>query len=204
MLMFDVFCLGVALTVGQGGPTSPLPETPSALPGRALVGDAPPSRLPPPLPTVTLPPPPIPVPLFAVGQAKDAPAEPAPKAEEPKKENGEKKDEEKKDEEKKDEEKKDERGCFMKMLDGTDLGCCLKQKKISISGWIEASYTYSKADFTNMPVVWNDRPNQLIMNQWWLRIASPIDTESKCPSYGFNIDFMYGPDYGDILQAGDG
>ncbi|HKA06748.1 MAG TPA: outer membrane beta-barrel protein, partial [Gemmataceae bacterium] len=112
--------------------------------------------------------------------------------------------EEKKDgeEEKKDEEKKDDRGCFMKMLDGTELGCYMKQCNLSISGWIEGSYTCSPADITNMPVVWNDRPNQLILNQWWVRIASPIDTESKCPSCGFQVDFMYGTDYRYILQRG--
>jgi hypothetical protein len=201
--MFDAFCLGLALTVGQGAPVAPLPMAPTDA-GRAVVGEDLPRRVPAALPMVTVPaaPTPIPgrVPGVMVTQEK-TPAEPMPMTPAEPKANGEEKkngEEEKKEEE----EKKDDRGCFMKMLDGTEIGCCLKQKNISISGWIEGSYTCSQADITNMPVVWNDRPNQLILNQWWLRIAQPLDTESKCPSYGFNVDFMFGTDYRYTLQRG--
>src|SRR5262245_63286991 len=156
--MFEAFCLGLALTVGQGAPVAPAPVTPSE-PGRAVVGDELPRRIPAALPSVTVPPAPTPfpgkVPGVPVSQNKDAgipmPMTPAePKTED--KKNG--------DEEKKEEEKKDDRGCFMKMLDGTEIGCCLKQKNISISCWIEDSYTCSPADIINSPVDWNDRPKQ--------------------------------------------
>src|SRR3954471_17446496 len=52
--MFDVFCLGVALAVGQGGPVAPQPMPPSAA-GRATLGDELPSRFPAALPTVGVP-----------------------------------------------------------------------------------------------------------------------------------------------------
>src|SRR5436305_14587670 len=52
--MFDVFCLGVALAVGQGGPVAPQPMPPSAA-GRATLGDELPARIPAALPTVGVP-----------------------------------------------------------------------------------------------------------------------------------------------------
>src|SRR5207344_38144 len=128
-------------------------------------------------------------------QPKVDPKKVDPKAE-PKKE-------EKKDEEKKDEEKKDERGWFMKSIEGSAFADLLACKNIQVSGWLEGSYTHSKiAGKSNLPLTWNDRANQFLGNQAWLRIVEPIDTESKCPTYGFQLDLMYGSDYRYILQRG--
>jgi Putative beta-barrel porin-2, OmpL-like. bbp2 len=206
--MFDAFCLGMALSVGQAAPAIPMPMPPAV--GRATVGDDLPRRIPAALPMAAVPPAPEVNPgrvpgVWVSTQQKDT-AGPTPPMTEQKKDGAPeaKKDEEKKDEEKKDEEKKEEKkkGYFMQLIEGTPLGCKLEQKGITVSGWAEGSYTYSKANVTNMPVVWNDRPNQLILNQWWLRIAQPLDTESKCPSYGFQIDTFYGTDYRYTLQRG--
>src|SRR3954452_21053227 len=99
--MFDVFCLGVALAVGQGGPVAPQPTPPSATAGRAAVGDDVPARIPAALPAVGVPG--QWVPARTVAQDK-TPADPKAGTADtsPDKKNGigdEKKDEEKKDEE---------------------------------------------------------------------------------------------------------
>src|SRR5687768_16310447 len=136
MHMFDVFCLSVALAVGQGGPTTAQPIPPAAAPGRAAIGDDLPRRIPPALPAVGVP---GPAPARPVAQdtTPSDPAAPAAKNGEPK--NGEPKngDAEKKngDEEKKDEEKKEpEKGHFMKLVEGTPLGAKLEAKKIKVDG----------------------------------------------------------------------
>jgi hypothetical protein len=204
--MFEVFCLGVALAVGQGGPASPQPMPPAAAGqatvGKAAVGDDIPARIPAALPTAG-------VPARTVAQDKTAPDPKAgngAKAEEPKPSDNkgeEKKDEEKKDEEKKDEEKKpEEKGHFMKFLEGTELGCKLEACKIKIDGWAAMSYTCSSRDTTNLPVVWNDRANTFLLQQFWVNIEKPIDTDSKEVNTGFKVAFLYGSDYRFTLIRG--
>src|SRR5262245_65101985 len=53
--MFDVFCLGMSLTVGQGTPAPPMP-TPPATAGIVTVGDDLPRRIPAALPMAAVPP----------------------------------------------------------------------------------------------------------------------------------------------------
>ena len=53
--MFDVFCLGLALTVGQGDPAVSKPVPLSGV-DQKLVADDLPRRIPAALPTVTVPP----------------------------------------------------------------------------------------------------------------------------------------------------
>ena len=193
--MFNTFVLGMALTVGQGNPipvqlpTGPAPDAP---------GSIAPRRIPDSAPTIAVPgsrvistPGKVTVYPIAEGEQAPAPAAPkaaaeAPKAEEPKKE------------------EEDKRGYFMKMLDGTSAGTCLQKKGVEVSGWLQGAYTKSHATNTpsNLPVTWNDRANQFLLHQAWLRIAKPLDTESKEISTGFNLDLMFGSDYRFMLQRG--
>ncbi len=178
--MFETFCLGVALTVGQA-------------PGRAAVGDDLPTRIPAPLPSVTLPSAPMPipgrVPLIPTAQAKDpAPMTPMPIA--PK--NGDAKPEEPKAE---DEKKEEEVGHFMRLISGTCVGSVLEECKIKVDGWAAFSYTHSSRDTSNLPVTWNDRANSFLMQQFWVNIEKPLDTDSKCVNYGFKVAFLAGSDY---------
>src|SRR5687768_13515935 len=128
--MFDVFCLSVALAVGQGGPVTPQPIPPAAVPGRAAIGEDLPSRIPPALPTVGVPDTWVPARTVAQDKTPADPKAPAAKDAEPKNGDAEKKNG---DEEKKDEEKKEpEKGHFMKLIEGTPLGCKLEAKGIKV------------------------------------------------------------------------
>jgi hypothetical protein len=191
--MFDVFCLSVALAVGQGGPA----DQPQA--GRATVGETP-VRTPASLPTMTLPsasPAPRAMPIYTVSQGAPVatPAATAPAAAAPAvtaaPAAGCTTCEEKKEEEKKEEEP----GCFMKMLEGTHAGSVLKDNGIKISGWAAGSYNWSQAGKSNLPVVWNDRANRFLGQQLWLDVSKDIDTESKEFHTGFKVAFLAGSDY---------
>jgi hypothetical protein len=199
--MFDVFCLSVALAVGQGAPADTQPIPPAAA-GHATLGDEPPSRIPAALPTVGVPD--TWVPARTVSQVK--PAEPkgptldsGPDKKPEEKKNGD----EKKDEEKKDEEKKEpEKGHFMKLIEGTPLGCKLEACKIKVDGWVDMSYTCSSRNTTNLPVTWNDRANTFLLQQAWVNIGKDIDTDSKEVDTGFKVAFLYGSDYRFTLIRG--
>lgn len=202
MQMFDVFCLGLALTVGQGDPAVSKPMPLSGA-DRQQVADDLPRRIPAALPTVAVPPAPAVnpgrVPGVIVLQQKDVP--PA-KTAEPKKDAppaAEKKDgEDKKEEEKKPEEK----GHFMQLVDGTCLGSVLEESKIKVDGWAAMSYTYSTTDTTNQPVTWNDRANAYLFQQFWVNIEKPIDYDSKEVHHGFKVAFLAGTDYRFTLIRG--
>ena len=198
--MFDVFCLSVALAVGQGAPVAPQPIPPSAVPGRAAIGDDLPTRIPPALPAVGVPAPDNWVKAHTVAQDKTAADPKSPAADAPAAKNGEPKNG---DEEKKDEEKKEpEKGHFMKLIEGTPLGCKLEQKGIKIDGWAAMSYTHSTTDTTNLPVTWNDRADAFLFQQFWVNIEKPIDTESKEVHHGFKVALLLGSDYRFTLIRG--
>ena len=181
--MFETFCLGVALTVGQGGPAQPIP----AAPGRAVVGDEAPRRIPAALPAVTV----QTAPLQAMPvQMKDVPMTPDAKAE-PKNGNGEAKEEEKKEEE-----EPEAPGHFMALVAGTCLGSLLEESKVKVDGWAAVSYTYTNPQHTtNLPVTWNDRANSFLFQQFWVNIEKATDQESKEVNYGWKVAFLAGTDY---------
>src|SRR5687768_10127882 len=159
--MFDAICLGLALTVGQP-PLGMKATPPAAKAERTTGGDCQPFNV----PIVVLAPQDAPASkpegIWLASQkdtappadAKDPPAEKKDAEEkkngDPEKKNG---DEEKKNgDEKKEEPKK---GYFMQMIAGTELGCHLEQKGITVSGWFELGYACSNADGkSNLPVTW--------------------------------------------------
>jgi hypothetical protein len=198
--MFDVFCLSVALAVGQGAPADSQPIPPAAS-GHATLGDEPPSRIPPALPAVGVPD--TWVPARTVSQVKPAePKGPTPDSGPDKKPEEKKNGDEKKDEEKKDEKKEPEKGHFMKLIEGTPLGCKLEACKIKVDGWVDMSYTCSSRNTTNLPVTWNDRANAFLLQQAWVNIGKDVDTDSKEVDTGFKVAFLYGTDYRFTLIRG--
>ena len=112
-------------------------------------------------------------------------------------------------EEKKDEEEKkpEEKYFVMRTLEGTWLGQSLEARRITISGWIDQSYTGSQnksgaIDPTNGTVVWNDRANYYLLQQAWVRLDKALDTDSKCINFGWHIDVIFGTDYRYTLPRG--
>ncbi len=86
---------------------------------------------------------------------------------------------------------------LMKSLDGTWAGTLLKENRIEVSGWTDMSYTASTDRSSNLPLGFNYKANDFLLNQNWLRIDRPVDTSSTTdPSYGFRIDtILPGSDY---------
>ncbi len=108
-------------------------------------------------------------------------------------------------EEKKEEEgkKEPEKYLLMKALEGTPCGCALDAKRLQVLGWLAGSYTASSAAQNNAPVVWNDRANEFLLQQAWLRLERSVVTEdAKEATFGFRMDLMYGTDYRFTLPRG--
>ena len=161
--MFDAFCLGVALTVGQGSPPVPEPLPPAAN-RRVVEAEDSPRRIP-----ATASEIPVKPGRVTVYVAAEQPA-PDPKAgdkKDPKA--GDKKDppaEPKKEEEKKEEEKKDERGWFMKSIEGSAFAdLCLQA-----SGFRMAEARIRRKSLANpIALTWNDRDQFLgngLLQSW--------------------------------------
>ena len=91
----------------------------------------------------------------------------------------------------------------MRTLQGTWYGAVMDDNRTSLSGWTEMSYTASTARVTNQPVVWNDRPNRLLMNQTWFRLERSVVTSGTTDvTWGYRIDADYGTDYRFSMMRG--
>jgi hypothetical protein len=96
-----------------------------------------------------------------------------------------------------------DRWALMRTLQGSWYGTVLDDQRTTISGWTEASYTASSARVTNQPVVWNDRANQVIMNQTWFRLERAVVTSGTTDiTWGYRVDADYGTDYRFSLMRG--
>jgi hypothetical protein len=88
-------------------------------------------------------------------------------------------------------------------MQGTWLGALLDDNRLFVSGWIEQSYTASTDKVSNVTVVWNDRANQYLVQQAWVRIGRSLVTSGSTePSFGFQVDILNGSDYRFTLPRG--
>ncbi|HET6881870.1 MAG TPA: outer membrane beta-barrel protein [Pirellulales bacterium] len=73
-----------------------------------------------------------------------------------------------------------------------------------ISGWIDASYTASTDRVQQLPMGFNYRANQFLLQQNWVRIQRAVDKEDATdPSFGFLSDtILPGSDYRFTLPRG--
>lgn len=101
-----------------------------------------------------------------------------------------------------------DRWALMRTLQGTWYGAKLDDNRTSVSGWVEGSYTASTVNHNagsggNSPVVWNDRSNRFLLNQFWTRIErSTVTSGTNTPSWGYRVDLLYGTDYRYTQQRG--
>lgn len=100
------------------------------------------------------------------------------------------------------EEKKEEKWFLMRRLEGSSLGTLMADRRLSVSGWVQQSYTWSTTNITNQPVVWNDRADKYLLNQFWLRLDKAVDTEAKEATFGWRVDNSFGTDYRFSLMRG--
>ncbi|MFO0879907.1 MAG: outer membrane beta-barrel protein [Gemmataceae bacterium] len=96
-----------------------------------------------------------------------------------------------------------DRRFFMKTLQGTALGSFMDGNRIFMTGWMNASFTPSSAANNNSPITWNDRPNNALFQQGWIRLGRSLATSGTTdPSWGFQLDFLIGSDYRYTLPRG--
>ena len=90
----------------------------------------------------------------------------------------------------------DEPYFLMRALDGFQLGEILDASRIKVQGWTEASFTASSVSGNQLPLGFNYRANDFLLNQNWLRIERALKTDSQEPSLGFMSDtILPGSDY---------
>ena len=90
-----------------------------------------------------------------------------------------------------------DRWLLMKSLQGTFPGWLLDSQRLQISGWTDASFTASSAAHNQLPLGFNYRANEFLLQQNWLRIERPVVTTGTSePTFGFRADtILPGSDY---------
>jgi len=96
-----------------------------------------------------------------------------------------------------------ERWWLMKQTQGTWLGAFLDNNRLFLSGWIEQAFTASTDRFSNFPVIFNDRGNEYLLQQAWVRVGRKLVLlGTDQPSWGFQIDVINGSDYRWTMSRG--
>jgi hypothetical protein len=92
----------------------------------------------------------------------------------------------------------------MEQVQGTAPGAVLDDCRLYVTGWVQGSFTPSTAAVINQPVVWNDRANEFLLQQAWVRLGRTVVTTSGTtePTAGFQIDVLAGSDYRFTLPRG--
>src|SRR5262249_35460331 len=93
---------------------------------------------------------------------------------------------------------------LMQSLQGTWPGWLLDERRILIYGWTDLSFTASTARDSNLPMGFNHRANESLLQQNWLRIERPVVTSGTTePTFGFRSDtILPGADYRFTLARG--
>jgi hypothetical protein len=89
-----------------------------------------------------------------------------------------------------------DRGLFMNCLQGTYPGFLLDGNRLNVSGWSDVSFTASTDHQQQLPMGFNYRANEFLLQQNWVRVERRIDTTSTTPTWGFRSDnILPGSDY---------
>jgi hypothetical protein len=97
-----------------------------------------------------------------------------------------------------------DRWLLMKELQGTLPGAFLDSQRMQIYGWIDFSFTASSAADSNLPLGFNWRANQFLLQQNWVRVEQAVVTSGTTePTFGFRTDWILpGADYRFTLARG--
>jgi hypothetical protein len=91
----------------------------------------------------------------------------------------------------------------MRELQGTYPGWLLDGNKIQVYGWTDLSFTASTDSHEQLPMGFNYKANQFLLQQNWLRIDMPVDQTATTPTFGFRSDtILPGSDYRFTLARG--
>jgi hypothetical protein len=97
-----------------------------------------------------------------------------------------------------------DRWLLMKALQGTWYGDLLDGERLQISGWTEVSYTGSSDRHSNLPLGFDWRANEPLLQQNWIRFERRVVTDGTTePTFGFRNDWILpGADYRFTLPRG--
>jgi hypothetical protein len=96
-----------------------------------------------------------------------------------------------------------DRWFLMRELQGTWLAALLDDNRMYLNGWFQTSFTASTDAVSNQPMVWNDRANEFLFQQAWVRLGRRVLTTGTTePTFGFQADVLIGSDYRFTLPRG--
>lgn len=97
-----------------------------------------------------------------------------------------------------------DRWLLMRSLQGTWPGWLLDSNRVRISGWSEVAFTASTAADSQLPMGFNYRANEALLQQNWLRVERPVLTSGTSdPTVGFRSDtILPGTDYRFTIARG--
>lgn len=85
---------------------------------------------------------------------------------------------------------------LMSASEPSRIGSFLVRNKIQVYGWTEGAFTASSATANHLPLGFNYRANDFLLQQNWLRLERSIDQQTEGPSFGFLADtILPGSDY---------
>ena len=83
------------------------------------------------------------------------------------------------------------------------IGTFLKEERIKVYGWVNASGNWSTSDNSNMPTSYWIFPNQPVLNQAILRFEREVDSvQTDHIDWGFRSTWLYGTDYRYMTAGG--
>ena len=83
------------------------------------------------------------------------------------------------------------------------LGDFLKDERIKVYGWVNASGNWSSSDNSNLPTSYWIFPNQPVLNQAILRFEREVDSvQTDHIDWGFRSTWLYGTDYRFMTSGG--
>lgn len=96
-----------------------------------------------------------------------------------------------------------DRWLLMQSLQGTYPGWLLDGHKVQVYGWSEMSFTGSTDRFDQLPMGFNYRANEFLLQQNWLRVERAVDQTGTTPTFGFRFDtILPGSDYRFTIARG--
>jgi hypothetical protein len=97
-----------------------------------------------------------------------------------------------------------ERWPLMRELQGTAPGALLDDNRLRLYGWTDMSFTGSTDRHDQLPMGFNYRANDFLLQQNWLRFDRPVVTSGTTePTFGFRSDtILPGSDYRFTLARG--
>src|SRR5438046_1222357 len=81
-----------------------------------------------------------------------------------------------------------DRGLLLKALQGTYPGWLLDSNRVRVTGWVEGSFTASSVHGDQLPMGFNYRGNEFLLQQNWLRVEKAVDTSTTAATFGFRSD----------------